>query len=65
MAITAVMLLAIGFTPLKAAALALIGNTAPVAFGSIATPIVTLAAQTELPVEDLGAMVGRQTPFWR
>jgi lactate permease len=62
-AITAVMLLAVGFTPLKAAALALIGNTAPVAFGSIATPIVTLAAQTELPVEDLGAMVGRQTPF--
>jgi lactate permease len=62
-AITAVMLLAVGFSPLKAAALALIGNTAPVAFGSIATPIVTLAAQTELPVEDLGAMVGRQTPF--
>ena len=62
-AITAVMLIAAGFSPLKAAALALIGNTAPVAFGSIATPIVTLAAQTELPVEDLGAMVGRQTPF--
>jgi lactate permease len=62
-AITAVMLIAVGFSPLKAAALALIGNTAPVAFGSIATPIVTLAAQTELPVEDLGAMVGRQTPF--
>ena len=62
-AITAVMLLALGFSPLKAAALALIGNTAPVAFGSIATPIVTLAAQTELPFEDLGAMVGRQTPF--
>ena len=48
---------------MKAAALALIGNTAPVAFGSIATPIVTLAAQTQLPFEDLGAMVGRQTPF--
>ena len=62
-AITTVMLLAIGFSPLKAAALSLIGNTAPVAFGSIATPIVTLAAQTELPFEDLGAMVGRQTPF--
>ena len=62
-AITAVMLLAVGFSPMKAAALALIGNTAPVAFGSIATPIVTLAAQTELPFEDLGAMVGRQTPF--
>ena len=62
-AITTVMLLAIGFSPLKAAALSLIGNTAPVAFGSIATPIVTLAAQTELPFDDLGAMVGRQTPF--
>jgi lactate permease len=62
-AITAVMLLAVGFSPMKAAALALIGNTAPVAFGSIATPIVTLAATTELPLEDLGAMVGRQTPF--
>ncbi len=62
-AITSVMLLALGFKPLKAAALALIGNTAPVAFGSIATPIVTLSAQTELPLDDLGAMVGRQTPF--
>ncbi len=62
-AITAVMLLALGFSPLKAAALALIGNTAPVAFGSIATPIVTLSSQTGIPIEDLGAMVGRQTPF--
>jgi lactate permease len=62
-AITTVMLLALGFSPLKSVALSLIGNTAPVAFGSIATPIVTLAAQTELPMEDLGAMVGRQTPF--
>jgi lactate permease len=62
-AITTVMLLAIGFSPIKSAALSLIGNTAPVAFGSIATPIVTLAAQTELPLDDLGAMVGRQTPF--
>jgi lactate permease len=62
-AITAVMLIALGFSPMKSAALALIGNTAPVAFGSIATPIVTLAAQTQLPMEDLGAMVGRQTPF--
>ena len=63
MAITTVMLLALGFSPLKSAALSLIGNTAPVAFGSIATPIVTLSAQTDLPVDDLGAMVGRQTPF--
>ena len=41
-AITSVMLIALGFSPMKAAAVALIGNTAPVAFGSIATPIVTL-----------------------
>jgi lactate permease len=62
-AITSVMLLALGFSPLKAAALSLIGNTAPVAFGAIATPIVTLSAQTDLPLDDLGSMVGRQTPF--
>jgi len=62
-AITAVMLIALGFSPLKAAMLALIGNTAPVAFGSIATPIITLADLTDLPKEDLGAMVGRQTPL--
>jgi lactate permease len=61
-AITTVMLLALGFSPLKSVALSLIGNTAPVAFGSIATPIVTLSAQTGISVEDLGAMVGRQTP---
>src|SRR5680860_264502 len=62
-AITTVMLMALGFSPIKSAALSLIGNTAPVAFGSIATPIVTLSAQTDIPIEDLGAMVGRQTPF--
>jgi lactate permease len=62
-AITTVMLMALGFSPLKSAALSLIGNTAPVAFGSIATPIITLSAQTDIPIEDLGAMVGRQTPF--
>jgi lactate permease len=61
-AITTVMLVALGFSPLKSVALSLIGNTAPVAFGSIATPIVTLSAQTGISVEDLGAMVGRQTP---
>jgi lactate permease len=61
-AITAVMLIAVGFEPLKAAAVALVANTAPVAFGAIAVPIVTLAEITGLPKEDLGAMVGRQTP---
>jgi lactate permease len=62
-AITAVMLIAVGFTPMKAAAVALVSNTAPVAFGAIAIPIVTLSEITGLPKEDLGAMVGRQTPI--
>jgi lactate permease len=62
-AITAVMLIAVGFKPIKAASVALVANTAPVAFGAIAIPIVTLSGLTEIPKEDLGAMVGRQTPF--
>jgi lactate permease len=62
-AITAVMMIALGFRPIKAAALALVANTAPVAFGAIATPIITLSEITELDKGDLGAMVGRQTPF--
>ena len=61
-AITAVMLIALGFQPIKAAAVALVANTAPVAFGAIAIPIITLGEITGLPKEDLGAMVGRQTP---
>jgi lactate permease len=69
-AITVVMLMALGFAPIKAAAVALIANTAPVAFGALATPIVTLATVTSgvndnpgLTVDNLGAMVGRQTPI--
>ena len=62
-AITAVMLIALGFKPIKAAALALVADTAPVAFGAIAIPIITLGQTTGLPKDDLGAMVGRQTPF--
>jgi lactate permease len=62
-AITSVALIALGFKPIKAASVALVANTAPVAFGAIAIPIVTLADITGLPKEDLGAMVGRQTPF--
>jgi lactate permease len=62
-AITAVMMIAVGFKPIKAAAIALVANTAPVAFGAMATPIITLAEVTELDKGDLGAMVGRQTPF--
>jgi lactate permease len=62
-AITAVMLIALGFRPIKAAALALVANTAPVAFGAMATPIITLSEVTALDKGDLGSMVGRQTPF--
>jgi lactate permease len=69
-AISAVMLIALGFPPLKAATVALIANTAPVAFGALAIPIVTLAEITSgvsddprLTVDTLGSMVGRQTPI--
>jgi lactate permease len=62
-AISAVMLIALGFNPVKAATLALVANTAPVAFGAIAVPITTLSEVSSLPKDDLGAMVGRQTPF--
>jgi lactate permease len=62
-AICSVMLIALGFKPMKAVAVALVADTAPVAFGAIAIPIVTLSQLTGLPKHDLGAMVGRQTPF--
>jgi len=62
-AITSVMLIALGFRPIKAATVALVANTAPVAFGALAVPITTLAAVTGLPQSQLAAMVGRQTPI--
>jgi lactate permease len=62
-AVTSVMLMALGFKPLKAAVLALTANTAPVAFGAMATPIITLGKVTGLSSDTLGAMVGRQTPI--
>ncbi len=62
-AICGVMLMGIGIKPVRAAALALVADTAPVAFGAIAIPITTLAQVTGLPANHLGAMVGRQTPF--
>jgi lactate permease len=62
-AICATMLIGLGFKPLKAAGVALVANTAPVAFGALAIPIITLAEITGLPKDDLGAMVGRQTPI--
>jgi lactate permease len=63
-AISAAMLIGLGFRPLPAAGLSLIGNTAPVAFGAIGTPVLTLVGVTKLPVNTLSAMVGRQLPFF-
>jgi len=62
-AITAVMLIALGFNPLKAAAVCLVANTSPVAFGALGLPVTTLAKLTKLPVHDLATMIGRQTPL--
>ncbi len=63
-AISAAMLIGLGFQPLPAAGLALLGNTAPVAFGALGTPIIALSAVTGLPLESLSAAVGRQLPFF-
>ena len=70
-AISAAMLIGLGFAPLQAAGLCLIGNTAPVAFGALGTPIIALAGVTGLPLLQLSGMVGRQlsvfsflVPFW-
>jgi len=62
-AITSVMLIALGFRPIKAAVVALVANTAPVAFGALAVPITTLATVSQLPERALSQMVGRQTPL--
>jgi lactate permease len=63
-AVSAAMLIALGFRPLPAAGLALIGNTAPVAFGALGTPLIALAGVTGLPLADLSAMVGHQLPVF-
>lgn len=62
-AICAVMLVALGFTPFRAAVVALVANTAPVAFGAMGTPVVTLAQVTGLPLDTVSSIVGRQTPL--
>jgi len=63
-AVTAAILIGLGFAPLAASGLSLIANTAPVAFGALGTPIVALAGVTGLDVRQLSAMVGRQLPFF-
>jgi lactate permease len=70
-AITGALLIGLGFRPLEAAKLSLIGNTAPVAFGALGTPLLTLASVTGMDLHVLTSMVGRQLglvsliiPFW-
>ena len=63
-AVTAAIMMGLGFKPLAAAGLSLIANTAPVAFGALGTPIVVLAAVTGLDLQALSGMVGRQLPFF-
>lgn len=62
-AISGVMLVAVGFPALRAAMVVLLANTAPVAFGAMAIPIITAGTLTGIPYEEIGAVVGRQTPF--
>jgi lactate permease len=63
LAITGVMLLAVGFPRMRAAVAVLVANTAPVAFGAIATPVITAGNLTGIDYEHIGAIIGRQTPF--
>lgn len=62
-AIAGAFMIGLGFKPFQAAALNLIANTAPVAWGAIGTPVHTLAVVTNLPESDLNAMIGRILPF--
>ena len=62
-AITGVMLMACGFSAIRAATVVLLANTAPVAFGAIGTPITTAGALTGIPASQIGAYVGHQTPI--
>jgi len=63
-AISGALLIGLGFKPLEAAKLALIGNTAPVAYGALGTPLITLARITDLDLGALSSMVGRQLPIF-
>ena len=63
-AVTAAVLIGLGFSPLAASGLSLIANTAPVAYGALGSPVIALAAVTGLDLLDLSAMIGRQLPFF-
>lgn len=62
-AITAALLVGLGFKPLHAAGLCLVANTAPVAFGAVGIPIIVAGQVSGVPVHDVSSMVGRQLPF--
>jgi len=63
-AVTAAILIQLGFKPLQASGLSLIANTAPVAYGALGTPIIALSTVTGLDLQKLSAMVGRQLPLF-
>ena len=63
-AVTAGILIGLGFSPLAASGLSLIANTAPVAFGALGTPVITLAKVHGYDVMEVSAMIGRQLPFF-
>jgi lactate permease len=63
-AVTAAILIQLGFKPLAASGLSLIANTAPVAFGALGTPVIMLSQVTGLDLKHLSQMVGRQLPFF-
>ena len=63
-AVTAALLIGLGFAPLEASGLSLIANTAPVAFGALGTPLIALQGVTGLDLHALSAMVGRQLPVF-
>src|SRR4051794_24781086 len=63
-AVTAAILIQLGFKPLQASGLSLIANTAPVAFGALGTPVIALATVTGIPAETLSVMIGRQLPIF-
>src|SRR6185312_13393265 len=62
-AITGVMLVSLGFSPMRAAATVLLANTAPAAFGAIGIPIITAGNLTGIDYHEIGAVIGRQTPL--
>ena len=63
-AVTAAVLIGLGFSPLAASGLSLIANTSPVAYGALGTPIIALQGVTGLSLHDLSAQAGRILPFF-